>query len=1316
MRKKSWDDSGVSEVIGTILILGMTVVLFSVVLIWVFTLPTPSPDVKADFQGELRPIYKTDGSWDGVNITLRHNSGERLLYTDSRIYINIYRGSQTFVDRLKNRGFMTYGPDNGRYYGLIDGNDYTWNTGERWQYTNHSIQQNDKVEVIIVDITKSILLWQRVLQGLSGLNPPIFVDKWADRDPSTPTLDAPRTGSTFYLFAKVVDPDNDLNKNSVYAIVTAFYGSKDYRENPQKMKDDGTGGDQAANDGVFTFTASWLIPQNMSWDGSVVVFNATDTQGHKTTSRMTLSVIQGPGGGGAKPGKPGSGAPGNLHYNGLQGFNIFNSTEWDYSGYDANETRTFKEKETVVVVVASALLMNSKGAHNEFYLYDPFSNVPPEPVVYGTTKVPGPDTQASNTLAFQFYEYVNGYNVFTYRFELNNESSVGKNYYYPTPPSHPPYYWCAKYPLEITLWDDIYPMPNKFHTTDTINITDNNGNMRTYPKLETFANPGFTIPSNTFNNTDVVYVRITMATVDNSYYVGVVTIQDYIGGTQVWKAPIDGRKVNQPICPVTAQCTSGAVAVEMHSGSVSYRFALNLSLASQDPWVPGLQNYALRVLSVRDVNEEYTLALQRQLTIWSSEYRLDIALTNWDVANQAWGTHDLAYWIENLNGWDKWGPPPVPGLFTAPGPPNAWSNGQAVKYLDYDMDGDLDIVASFKQSNQDSWLYVFRRDLDTSGNTIWTPFRIDGTSGNTIMALATGSVDKDTAPEIIAGDGTGKVWYYKNDGSWTKTAIDYSRPGAVNMIDLGDFDGDRDLDVAVARSGGKVTWYPNIDGNGKFTTTPQTDWWKATEESTSIGAIETGDYTYTYADDAQKEKLRERTNSFPTTYSNNTAWAEATFTTGSIYSGSFQDTWSKNTVYEALSETTCAGNKQCLEAVWPIYMPSGSTQKLKVNGYRSNNDAGDTFAFYYSTNSNGPWTGPVFSLSNTSQNDYYWPATISLPGFSGIVYIRVLDNFPGNNEPADKLYIDHMYIETYIPAKTTSALEHYWKLQTLPNRPSSSYTLYVKGYRQNNGTNENDFFLLFYSTSGKNGFYYGPVINVSATTEPGAPQSYTLPSGVAGASVWIKVIDSDRTANRNQWDGLYVNLLNITVVTTGGVTGIDINIPDGNNVMALDAGNQNAGSTDWFDDLAVGTSGGNIYKIMGGPAGLIPPSLAFASPGGSILGIKLAECYANRPGLEIVASTGASIYIYRADGATGTLITTFTTPGSEAVLSMAAGDVDGDQDDDVVVGTGPGHVFYFRNNAGVWVSPTPNPPAFDIGEDILGIALGDVSNSKHMGR
>src|SRR3989449_8803817 len=56
------DESGISEVIGTILILAMTVVLFSTIIIWVSNIPTPVAQGRLDVASEMDPMYNGSGS------------------------------------------------------------------------------------------------------------------------------------------------------------------------------------------------------------------------------------------------------------------------------------------------------------------------------------------------------------------------------------------------------------------------------------------------------------------------------------------------------------------------------------------------------------------------------------------------------------------------------------------------------------------------------------------------------------------------------------------------------------------------------------------------------------------------------------------------------------------------------------------------------------------------------------------------------------------------------------------------------------------------------------------------------------------------------------------------------------------------------------------------------------------------------------------------------------------------------------------------------------------------------------------------------
>ena len=71
------DEAGVSEVIGTILILAMTVVLFSSIIIWVSSIPVPTAQTRLDMESSMTPVYNAVGAEIAVNITIRHLGGER---------------------------------------------------------------------------------------------------------------------------------------------------------------------------------------------------------------------------------------------------------------------------------------------------------------------------------------------------------------------------------------------------------------------------------------------------------------------------------------------------------------------------------------------------------------------------------------------------------------------------------------------------------------------------------------------------------------------------------------------------------------------------------------------------------------------------------------------------------------------------------------------------------------------------------------------------------------------------------------------------------------------------------------------------------------------------------------------------------------------------------------------------------------------------------------------------------------------------------------------------------------------------------------
>src|SRR6266567_4921352 len=228
----------------------MTVVLFATIIIWVSNIPTPVAQTRLDVESKMDPVYNAFGVEIGVNITLTHQGGEALDPVPTVIYVTSQRGTnpaKTDLQRLHPYNRLLATPS-----GLEDGRDSTWNVGERWGYKNLTLRSSDVIGVTIVDTLKSVVLWSATLTPPPGTRPPVFVDTWTDGLWSTTAIDSVESGLGFYLFAHVVDPDGDLNVNSVYATLTQWYGTGDPCSRPQKMWDDGRFPDRSAGDGIFS--------------------------------------------------------------------------------------------------------------------------------------------------------------------------------------------------------------------------------------------------------------------------------------------------------------------------------------------------------------------------------------------------------------------------------------------------------------------------------------------------------------------------------------------------------------------------------------------------------------------------------------------------------------------------------------------------------------------------------------------------------------------------------------------------------------------------------------------------------------------------------------------------------------------------------------------------------------------------------------------------------------------------------------------------------------------------------------------------------
>ena len=288
------EKSGVSEVIGTILILGMTVTLFSVIIVWVSSVPTPVAQTRVDISSSMVPIHP-GANPTGVNITLTQNGGEALYPVPTIIYVTDEPASQpqtTYTATLHLFNPRLVPNPNG----LIDGSDSVWTIGKRWSYVAPGFSVSDSITVTIVDSSKGTVVWSGTLNQQTAERPPIFLNVWA----SSVNTGEPNTvyqGAGFYLYAEVISPNNDLNPDSVYAQITAWAGSATACALPLKMSDNGYPPDLAAGDNVFTLGMNSCMNAPypaLSWSGPYILLNATDLSGQQSQTRFVLNVAPNP--------------------------------------------------------------------------------------------------------------------------------------------------------------------------------------------------------------------------------------------------------------------------------------------------------------------------------------------------------------------------------------------------------------------------------------------------------------------------------------------------------------------------------------------------------------------------------------------------------------------------------------------------------------------------------------------------------------------------------------------------------------------------------------------------------------------------------------------------------------------------------------------------------------------------------------------------------------------------------------------------------------------------------------------------------------
>lgn len=192
----------VSEVVGSVILLAITVAAFSVLFVLVQGMPKPTPGVSADLQASIERTGPTS-----VNIVIVHLGGEDLTQGNAIVLVTV------------NQTTLTYNVSQGL------GGQNTFAVGKEWRASVPlPVSPDTRVVVTVVSTASNRVLYLAQLQagyqsGSAGF-PPIIT--WAYAQASDGTAHVTSNGiQTFRVHAIVIDTDGNLDAtNGVFVNLT----------------------------------------------------------------------------------------------------------------------------------------------------------------------------------------------------------------------------------------------------------------------------------------------------------------------------------------------------------------------------------------------------------------------------------------------------------------------------------------------------------------------------------------------------------------------------------------------------------------------------------------------------------------------------------------------------------------------------------------------------------------------------------------------------------------------------------------------------------------------------------------------------------------------------------------------------------------------------------------------------------------------------------------------------------------------------------------------------------------------------------------
>lgn len=636
----------VSDIIGNLLILAITVTLFSSILFYVGSMPPPQELTYAEMNYSLSDLSE-DGRW--INVT--HKGGQVLHDWSTSIYIDT--GSNVMSLKISN-STTSLGDE--------------WVTGETWTYRLVGIDQNTPIRVLIVDDAHNVIVWEAQMVGglWTDFNAPIITTRGTN--PSI-IID----GASFTFYASVIDPNGDFDRSSVY-IDASSIGLGNV-----PLLDDN-------NDGMFVSAA---FNGNIAMNDKVVVIFATDLSGKTSASQMTLKA-QYSGGGGSENNYdplnnyssyfvngtyPPDASGGESGGQGGQSGTIF---YYIRRASDNLITRSFEPGENLYIEVYSDKLTNL-AIENAFYMYNP-----------ATGTLLSPQTKLVNAFVYggifsSFHRYVINLSapeqplVFPLQIALRDNAGTVVNIADSISVAG------ATYPIILTYKlneaSGLLQQCTSFNHTDVV-----------YLKIFT-------------KDVDSSVTAVVLNDLQINDYTGRYIIKKAPPAPNVYTTnPAPALALDPPLSQIykTSKTTlNPARLLDSDTVNSVYTLQINLLRANQAWWLPGENHYSLFIPVFTDsgnsgIGGETYYKLNYQFNLTAPKTTTDIVASigsgsyTWSASGAAWDDNGLA-WFKNGERFDQWDRINIAT--------NTYDGPIGMELVDVDNDGRKDLVVGFQDAS-----------------------------------------------------------------------------------------------------------------------------------------------------------------------------------------------------------------------------------------------------------------------------------------------------------------------------------------------------------------------------------------------------------------------------------------------------------------------------------------------------------------------------------------------------------------------------------------------------------------------------------------